>query len=165
MAFTPETGAIVANANSYVTLAYANAYFVDRGSPTDWTNAVNEDRQAALIYATTWLDQNMNWYSTIQDLSQSLGWPRVSFFDREGRTVGGSGVIPVPVKDATCELALQWLKDDFTDSSNEGIKSESIGSTSITYATTSSRKNFTFVKMSLKDYATSGSNVATIYRA
>ena len=166
MAFVVEDGTIVANANSYVSLTYANTYFTDRGSPAEWTAATDASKQAALIYATTWLDQNIAWYSTIQNLNQTLGWPRINFFDREGRVVGGTGVIPVPVKDATCELALQWLREDFTSSVNEGIKSESIGNTSITYATSRTNKNYTFVKSTLKDYGSTGyGNVAITYRA
>ena len=166
MAFTVETGSIVANANSYVSIADANTYFTDRGSPTEWDSAYESDRKAALIYATTWLDQNISWYSSIQDLDQTLGWPRINFFDREGRTIGGTGVIPVPIKNATCELALQWLREDFTSSVNEGIKSESIGNTSITYATSRTNKNYTFIKSTLKDYGSTGyGNVAVTYRA
>lgn len=163
MSFTVETGSIVANANSYVSLADANAYFVDRGNPSTWTNAVNESRQAALIYATTWLDQNFNWYSHVQDTSQRLGWPRIQYYDSDLKMIGGTGVIPWQLKNACCELALQWLKDDFTDASSEDVKSESVGSTSITYGKPT--KNYTFIKMSLKNLGTSGANVATIYRA
>lgn len=163
MAFTVEDGSIVLGANSYVSLDYANVYFADRGSPSDWVDAYVDAQEAALIYATAWLDYTFSWYSIIQDTDQVLGWPRTSYYDKEGRTIGGSGVIPTQVKNATCEMALQYLSEDFTSPDNEGVRSESIGASSITYS--KSYKNFTHVKMALKEFGTNTSNIATIYRA
>ena len=162
MAFDSTIGG--ASANSYVSIADADTYFDDRGKPSDWENAGLGTCQAALIYATAWLDQNFTWYSTIYSTDQALGWPRVQYYDAEGRQVGGSGVIPQKVKDAVCEMALQWIKDDFTSTDNEGIESESIGDASITYR--KSTKSYSFIKIMLKEYGTPNkSNNPTLYRA
>lgn len=162
MAYTVEDGSIVAGASSYVTIAYADVYWSDRGSPCEWVDAYKDAKQAALMYATAWLEQNVEWHSCIQDTSQVLGWPRTSYYDSDGRTIGGTGVIPLPVQDATCELALQYIKEDFTSPDNEGIKSEAIGSTSISYSRT--YKSFSFIKQMLKGYGSNSSNQANMYR-
>lgn len=166
MAFIVETGAIVVGANSYSSLTDANLYFTDRGSPTAWTDSTDITKRASLIYATAWLDQNITWNSSIQTTEQSLGWPRAAFYDKEGRTIGGVGIIPSQVKIAAYELALEWIQQPFNESSSEGVSSESIGSTSISYIVTgSSKKSYSFVRMSLRGYGKSNSSVIELYRA
>lgn len=162
MAFDSTVGGT--NSNSYVSVVEAETYFADRGNPTTWTDANPSLIEAALIYATTWLDANISWNSSIYTTTQSLNWPRIEFYDIQGRVVGGDGVIPEKVKHAVFELALQWLKEDFTSTDNEGIASESIGGASVVYK--SNTKNYTFLKSLLQEYGTiSKSKNPTLYRA
>lgn len=155
MAFVAEDGTGLSNANSYVSLVDANAYFVQMANPTEWVNANNLERQAALIYATAWLDANFTWYSSVYVTTQSLGWPRWTFYDEESREIP-SGIVPQPVKDMTCELALEHLKNAFNDTTNEGIASERLGDASVTYRAGGSQKSFSFIKMNLRRYGMAG---------
>lgn len=162
MAFDATVGGI--DANSYVNIVDADLYFTDMGSPAEWTGATVAQKQAALMYATMWLDSTFTWYSTICLYNQRLGWPRFQFIDTEGRFIGGSGVIPKRIKDATCELALEHIKNSINSSDLEGVQSESVGSSSITYSKAS--KSYSFIKMSLNEYGTpSKANSKIIYRA
>lgn len=161
MALITEDGTGLSNAESYISVADADAYFTLRNSPEDWTLATVSVKEAALRYATEWLDNQYNWYSSILNSSQALGFPRIDFFDKEGRIITG---IPTKIKNATCEMALNYLKDDFSDSNREGIQSETVGSASITYR--GGGKAYSFVKIMLKDYGTpnAGRN-SVMYRA
>lgn len=164
MSLVAEDGTGLSNANSYISLAAANTYWVDYGSPTEWDAASTTEKSAALMYATRWLDDNFAWYSTIYSVTQNLGWPRWSYYDNENREVP-SGTVPQRVKDATCEIALVHLKDGLNSSDNEGIKSEKIGDASVTYSSSNNQKSYSFVKVSLRQYGTSGKgSVNSLYR-
>lgn len=165
MAFVVETGEGLTNSNSYVSVAEWTTYFTDRNNATALAYTDTEV-QGALIYATEWLDDNVQWYSTIVSLTQALGWPRSQYYDSEWRTVADDEV-PVKVKNATIELALQHLTENLNSTEGEGITSESYGDASINYKSTggSSSKSYTFIKDMLKDYAMfGGGSVAQLFR-
>lgn len=149
-------------ANSYASVAEWTTYFTDRNNTTAlaYTDA---EVQGALIYATSWLDNNISWYSTIKTATQTTDWPRIDFFDSEGRLITG---IPQVLKDATCELALQHLSEALNSTESEGIVSESYGDASITYTSGYSSKSYSFTKVMLKDLGASGaSSVNILFRA
>ena len=64
-----------ASANSYVTLAEADAYFATRLYATDFTSLSDDDRSRALIMATERIDQEL-YYGVKTDGNQALKWPR-----------------------------------------------------------------------------------------
>lgn len=164
MAFDATVGGT--SSNSYVTLADANSYFTDRGDPADWANATDAEKQASLIYATTYIDNSMSWTSYIYSTDQALDWPRAQFVDKEGRTIGGAGVIPQKIKDSVCELALAHLKDNLNSTESENVSSESIGDASITYRGSAANRSFSFIKMNLREYGNAGSAKSNVvYRA
>lgn len=139
MAVTVEDGSVVANADSYLSVADADSYFTEHGSPSEWTGATTGEKEAALKYATIWLDSNFQWYSEVYSTSQVLEWPRKAFYDSDGRAVGGENNMPQALLDATAETALEWLKESFTSAAS-AIRRERIGSAEVEYATTSGQK-------------------------
>jgi hypothetical protein len=164
MALIPETGEGLSNANTYISLADANTYWTERGSPSEWDSANVAEKSAALLYATAWLDDNFRWYSYVYKTTQSLGWPRYSYFDDEGREVP-SATVHQKIKDATCEMALNHLKGNINSSDNEGIKSEKLGDASITYSGGSSSKSYSFIKVGLRQYGIPKAINNSIYRS
>ena len=105
------------NANTYATKAEASAvggYFESRLFTTTWTGATVADRNAALVWATTILDDWVDWTGSRVDDDQSLRWPRYSVEDKDGWTVD-SDSIPEFLKNATSELAMHLLGGDPTD--------------------------------------------------
>lgn len=107
MALTTTPGA--ADANSYASLVEAAAYHTMRGNST-WTGT-DADKEAALVRATQWLDGRYGdlWPGIRWKLrEQSLDWPRVEAYDRDG-TVVDYDSIPPEVLSATCEAALREL--------------------------------------------------------
>lgn len=133
MGFTVETGSIVAGANSYVSVASADAYHTDRGN-TAWTGA-DSVKQAALIKATDYIEQNYDgrWkgYKVRQD--QPLAWPRSEvlvdryYLDHEK--------IPAALTKAVCELALKSLSSELNPDLERGgaVKREKIDVIEVEY--------------------------------
>lgn len=105
MAFTVETGSIIAGANSYVSVTDADTYHLDRGN-SDWAAAQLKEKQAALVNATDYIEQKYSerWKGCrVNALTQSLSWPR------GGLEYVNYNVIPQKLKNAVCDLALEAL--------------------------------------------------------
>lgn len=111
--FVVEDGSIVADATSYLTVAYADDYFAVDPNADGWVALATEDKEFYLSWATRLLDQKTDWRGYLADETQSLRWPRQYVTDRDGRAIL-STVIPNAVKDATCELAKWLLTNDPT---------------------------------------------------
>lgn len=107
-----------ASANSFVTLVEAQAYMDARLNGATWTAASTDDQNRALVEATRELS-NATWKSTRASTTQALSWPRWFVVNPDvpwaGTVFYDSSVIPQRVKDATCELAFQFLKAGSTD--------------------------------------------------
>tara|TARA_B100001093_G_scaffold328131_1_gene313087 strand:+ start:966 stop:1487 length:522 start_codon:yes stop_codon:yes gene_type:complete len=100
-----------ATANSFVTLAEADAYFETVPSSTQWDNKSDDNKNRALISATRWID-TLNFYGDRCDTSQALNWPRNNYHVDRVELVCSS--IPNDIKYATYELARALAND--TDS-------------------------------------------------
>lgn len=106
-----------ASANSFVTLAEAATYMEARLNASTWeTDATNDTKNRALVEATRYLG-TLAWLGTRSDDVQALAWPRelvVNPDDPYGNYYD-TDAIPQRVKDATCELAFQFVKSGTTD--------------------------------------------------
>lgn len=133
MDFIIETGNGVDGATSYVDLVYADQY-VEFYYPDelDWVDQTDARKQLALITATKFIDQIIDWKGNIFYTTQPLAWPRTEFKDSDGRVIK-EGVIPQAIKEAVVQLAVESLKSDLYD---EGVMltSQKYGSSSETYA-------------------------------
>jgi len=124
------------NADTYADLSDAAAYFNMYGESTYWDNVDGTTQERALRKATRYLDLNFSWYSDRLTSTQALEFPRDPFVDSAGNYIEG---IPQLLIDSVIQLADLYLQDVVDSTNNSSIKSESYGSTSVTYA--SSRKN------------------------
>lgn len=109
--FTVEDGSIVAGANSYITLAAADQYVDDTSGNTTWTApATDAAKQQALRLATQYIDAEYHerWKGEHVDADQTLDFPRAGIVDRDGYEFD-SDEIPQRLKDAVCELAVDYL--------------------------------------------------------
>lgn len=104
MAFVPEDGTGLANANSFISVETADAYFDDR-SVTKWADLDQTPKETALIQATDYImlrwpsEKFKGWQATE---GQSLPFPRIY--------VGNSALqMPVSLQKATAEYALLAL--------------------------------------------------------
>jgi hypothetical protein len=136
LAITATVGA--SNANSFVTEAEMDAYCEGRLNAAAWTS--DAAALPALVEATRDLS-NLEWQGWRVTDTQALSWPREYARDPDAiydESYGELGypeyaitVIPQRVKDATCELALQYLKAGTSDlasvSADANLTSKTIG--------------------------------------
>jgi hypothetical protein len=100
--------ALVVGTNSYISVADADTYFSDRLNADEWTGT---DKDKALIQATKMIDfRHYLGYKT--DETQALKFPRIGLIDDYVDL--DENEVPQKVKDATCELALYLLQDDYS---------------------------------------------------
>lgn len=99
-----------ADANSYVTLTEAAAYYDERLSATLWDDASADDRARAVIMATRAIDDTYRFAGWRTTSLQALKWPRTNVWDEDGEEYA-TNVTPELVKRATLELALKMLTD------------------------------------------------------
>jgi hypothetical protein len=127
-----------ATANSYVTLADANAYFETVPDSATWTNKTDDQKNRALISATRWID-SLNYLGDRCDEDQALKWPRNNY-DVDGVELECS-LIPAQIKYATYELARALANDTgaITDSTGTtGLYDEvKLGDLQVKYSKTS----------------------------
>jgi len=107
-----------ASANSFLTLAEAQTYMDSRLNESAWESATTDNQNRALVEATRALNV-LPWKGSNVDTTQALNWPRqwainpdVVFF---AWSYYATNEIPQRVKDATAELALQFIKAGTTD--------------------------------------------------
>lgn len=133
MALTLIATAGAADANTYCTLAEADVYFTKRLHKTSWEEASSGDKNMALAWASSILDNEMNWHGwTMYPDVQALRWPRSGAVTPDGRSVT-SVAIPQFLKNATAEFAMQLIADDrMADNDMLGIKQIAVSSIQIT---------------------------------
>jgi len=109
MALNDTLGAV--DANSYVNLAEADAYFEDRMHSSAW-DAVT-DQEPMLISASQMLDWYIRWKGVKATSEQSMLWPRSGAIRPDGTEIADD-VLPPEVKTAVYELALASIDADRT---------------------------------------------------
>ncbi|MEM7444295.1 MAG: DnaT-like ssDNA-binding protein [Pseudomonadota bacterium] len=123
MALIVEDGTGVAGADSYLSVADADAHHADRGN-AGWTGDVAA-KEAALRKATDYLGQvyRLRWLGARVDDGQALDWPRTGF------DAIGSDVVPGEVRRAAAELALMALGADLNPPLERGgrVTREKVG--------------------------------------
>ena len=147
-----ETGAGLANANSYADLADGNAYHDGHLYATAWTAATDAQKSTALVMASRLIDAEYQFNGSRTFDAQSLQWPRYRCVDpdrdpsiRVGRLMITENWVPensVPkaVVQATCELARELLIADRTAAPpGEGLKYLNAGTTQTGYDKTDTR--------------------------
>lgn len=105
MAFTVEDGTGVAGANSYTTVAFADAYFLDRDNSVWAAIADDADKEGYLIRATDYIEAVFarRFLGDMADYSQPLSWPRIDVDNI------AEDVIPERLQKAAAEYALRAI--------------------------------------------------------
>lgn len=143
-----------ADANSYLTLAEALAYYETRTEVAGWEDA--DDQNVLLMMATRVLNAmtrpivtyvpasggraayyktSSTWTGTPSTTTQKLAWPRTGMYDANGNAIAVDA-IPQDLKDATAELAGALGASDSTldnDVIVQGITSVKAGSVALTF--------------------------------
>jgi len=111
-----------ADANSYATLAEAEAYHATHLNSADWNTASDATKIVALIMATRILDNLYEWSGAVTTVTQRLLWPRVGILAKNRLSNVDDTTIPEELKFATSELAAQLIIEDLTLDSDIQVK-------------------------------------------
>jgi hypothetical protein len=130
-----ETGAGLADANSYAAVADGNTYHDGHLYGTAWTAATDAQKATALVMASRLIDAEYQFGGVQTTDGQALAWPRYrcSDPDRDPMVRTSSlliwenwlpeNLVPKNVIAATCELARELLIADRTAApAGEGLK-------------------------------------------
>jgi hypothetical protein len=137
-----EDGAGRADANSYANVADGDAYFDGHLYASAWTGATSDRKAQALVMATRLIDSEFQFNGFRAHGEQALQWPRERCLDPDNGPVSVTllgwvsdnfvepDLVPVPVLQATCEMARELLIADRTAApAGEGITSVHTGHT------------------------------------
>ena len=117
--FIVEDGSIVAGANSYVPLTFAQDYH-DSAGHSLWSVFPTLKQQSSLVRATAALDKRwaLHYKGHRVYFNQALQHPRWGIFYPDGSQVCYANVIATQLMQATCELALRAavIGELYTDS-------------------------------------------------
>jgi len=128
-----EDGTGLPNADSYVSIEFADTYFSARGV-TAWASLTQTKKEQALIRATDFIDSIYQWHGKKATNEQALRFPRVNLTDYEGMLVIG---IPACLKQAVCDasmLSVNGTELFQTKNENGDVVSETITTLSFTYS-------------------------------
>lgn len=106
MAFIVEDGTVVQGATSYIDVAYFESYWADRNVVMLESAA---QKQAALIVATQYVDNNFKFVGNRAKEDQPRSWPR-SYAETPYRAIDADE-IPTELKDAVAEYARRQLTE------------------------------------------------------
>lgn len=139
MSLIVEDGTGLEDAESYISVADADAYHEKRGN-TAWD--VIDDKEALLRKATDFMlgRYRARWRGVRKTSTQSLDWPRlyVAIPDAPSGGYYSSDSIPAAVKNACASLALKAYSDDLLADQGQRKVSVQVGPISTTYDTSSS---------------------------
>lgn len=113
MAVTLDATVGGANANSFTTVAEADAYHNNLLYASAWTSATVDDKARALITATRLIVDAINidgWLGYPVDTVQRLPYPRSGVYTRRGNNLILTNEIPQDLKDATAEYGRRLLE-------------------------------------------------------
>ena len=133
-----EDGTGKTDANSYVSVEFADDYFSARGA-SGWGSLDTGAKEQSLIRATDYIDSVFQWCGKKEFEEQALRFPRTGIRDYEGLEIKG---IPSCLKQAVCDAAL--ITSGGTElfevaEQNGDVVSETITTLSFTYSKNGSR--------------------------
>lgn len=104
-----------ANSNSYQTVAEIDDYFTKRVPSSigeQWNDLEDDEKSAAAIMATTWMDALIHWTHFPTTVTQALLWPQYGQWMRNGWTMVPLDIIPQELKNCHAEIALYLSQED-----------------------------------------------------
>lgn len=125
-----EDGTGLSNADSFVSVAYADTYFTTRGV-TAWASLTN--KEALLIKATDYIEAvySESWKGVTLNDTQSLSFPRI---------IDDATVYPDRLLKAVCELALKANDGDILVDVEQRTIEEKVDVITVKYAEYSDQK-------------------------
>lgn len=133
-----EDGTVVAGAESYCTVSYADTRHNNFGN-TAWNSLSTANKEIALRKATAYMMQAYyrQWKGVRKETKQVLDWPRY-FVYREDFAFSLIGlvsdtIVPLEVQDACAELALISTTEALNPDMTQNVKKEIVGPIQVEY--------------------------------
>lgn len=155
MTMIVEDGSIVAGANSYATVEFADEYNTARGHD-EWLPLSNAKKESALICATDYIEsiygRRFEGYKV--STTQSLSFPRTFVYEESSNYVVPSNVVPLFILRSTVYLALISSKGkDLLEPQGARVTSEKVGDIEVKYDTKQTAiTRYPFVDAMLEEY-------------
>ena len=147
MSLIIESGNGDSNSESYIDVAFADAYFLKRGI-TQWDGLTN--KESLIIRAMDYIENNYTYQGTKLLSTQSLQFPRL---------INGETIYPIALKNAVCELALKSNEEDLLQDISKSVISEKVGELEVKYdSNQDDNKIFTKANQYLAPYLVSTSS-------
>lgn len=116
----PETGAGLANANTFATREQVTAALEALPYAAAWATEVDVAKQdQCIVEASAWLTR-LGWEGRRTYEAQSLAWPRAWMSTPDGYAIA-SNLVPAFVVDATARLAF-WLSQQGNPYASNGLE-------------------------------------------
>lgn len=139
-----ENGQGLSNSESYIDVAFADAYFLKRAT-TQWDTL--ENKESLIVRSMDYIENNYSYKGTKLVSTQSLQFPRV---------IDGETVYPIALKNAVCELALKSNDEDLLADTDKTTIREKVGALEIEYDPNQDNvKSFNYVNKLLAPYLVS----------
>lgn len=150
-----EDGTGLSNADSYIDVAFADAYFLKRGI-AQWATLTN--KESLIIRSMDYIENNYSYKGEKLVSTQALQFPRL---------IDGETVFPIALKNAVCELALKSNDEDLLADTDKTTIREKVGDLEIEYDPNQDNiKSFNYVNKLLAPYLVSISSFSySIIRA
>ena len=147
MALVVENGEGLSNSESYIDVAFADAYFLKRGN-TEWDLITN--KESKIVLAMDYIENNYTYLGTKLVSTQALAFPRV---------INGETVYPLAIKYALCELALKANNGDLLQDTGKTKIREKVGPLEVEYdSNQDDLTSYNFVNKLLAPYLVSTSS-------
>lgn len=133
MTIIVEDGAGKSDAQSYCSVAFADAYFQVRNVPA-WAALTTEVKESSLVKATDFMEATYSsvWKGAKATAEQALAWPRT------GVVIDGfdfsSSDIPMRLKNACAELAYRATTSNLIEDQGQRVVKEKVDVIETTYA-------------------------------
>lgn len=122
-----ETGAGVANANSYRSTADIDSWVETNPHDSTWAGLTQAQKNGYAVMSCRVLNEQILWDGSRIDADQSLDLPRSGMVDKDNNFIDNDE-IPTEVQDAQCELArLLAINDRTADADTAGFNQIKVG--------------------------------------
>lgn len=127
--FVIENGQGLNNANTFVSVEYADAYVATYGNDSLWLASTPAEKRDALRQASRWISTKHRYLGESVRIDQALAFPRFGLFDDNGYFVTHE-TVPLRVQEATVVVALAIRNNTFiafpAEPAESNITSDSI---------------------------------------
>lgn len=132
MAIVIEDGSGLPNAEAYISVANADAYFLARGSAA-WAALTTEAKEQALRNGADYMAgvYGPRWKGSRKTAEQALDWPRTGVV-ANGFAVPDD-VVPAAVARANAELAVRASAGPLLGDQGAAVKQETVGPITVVY--------------------------------